>query len=312
MSVLASSFCLADSYPDRSLKIIVAGAAGSTQDINARKVGDKLSRSLGQPVIIDNRPGAAGILGADVTAKSKPDRYTIFMGGSNTICINPVVYSHLPYNAARDFIPVTLAAVGSPLLVIDPSLPVKTLAEFIQYVKQRPGKLSYGSPGVGTPQHLAMELFKRLANIDIVHVPYKSSPQIVTDLMGGQIQATIEFPSVVSSQVLANKIRALAIVGPKRKPIHPDVPTSAEAGMPGLTIVAWNGYFVPAGTPKEIVARLNKDLASAAKSPDYVEWLASLGSESVGNSSAEFAAFIQSENERWRKLVKDANVHIEE
>ena len=205
-----------------------------------------------------------------------------------------------------------MAVMGTPILVVGPNLPVKTLAEFIQYVKQNPGKVSYGSSGVGTPQHLAMELLKQRANVDLVHVPYKSGPQVITDLMGGQIQAAIEYAAVVAPHILANKVRALAIVGPKRKPILPGVPTAAEAGVPGLSVVAWHGYFVPTGTPKDIVARLSKELVAALKSTDYVEWVSSLGSEVVANSSSEFTATIQSDTERWRKLIKDANVHIEE
>jgi len=301
----------AENYPSRPLHIIVPGAAGGVSDVNARRVADKLSQALGQPVIVDNRPGASGNIGAEATAKAKPDGYTLLLGSAGIICVNPVVFPKLSYSPTDDLVPITLAARGSPLLLVNPSFPAGTLADFITYVKAHPGQVSFGTPGVGTPQHLAGEQLMKLTGVQMTHVPYKNQPQVLTDLIGGQIQATVEYPSIAVPHLKAGQLRALVVVGPNRKPSIPDVPTSAEAGLPAFTQTSWNGYFAPKGTPPEIIAKLQRELSSIIRGRDFSEWLASLGSEAVGSTTAEFAAFMREECPRWRKVALEANIRLD-
>jgi tripartite-type tricarboxylate transporter receptor subunit TctC len=211
----------------------------------------------------------------------------------------------------EDFVPITLAGRGSPLLVVNPRVPANTFAEFVSYAKAHPGQLSLGSSGVGTPQHLAGELLKKLTGVQMAHVPYKVQPQLLTDLIGGQLQVAIEFPSITVPYIKAGQLRALVIVGPNRKPSLPDVPTAAEVGVPGFNVTAWNGYFAPKGTPPEIVSRLQKELAAIIKAKDFSEWLVSLGSEAVGGTAAEFGAYIQEECPRWAKIAREAGIRLD-
>ena len=300
-----------DNYPSHPVRIVVPSAAGGVADINARRVADKLSQSLGQPVIVDNRPGASGNIGADAAAKSKPDGYTLFLGSANIVCVNPVVFPKLSYRPLEDFAPITLAARGSPILIVSPRFPATTLGEFISYARAHPGQISFGSPGLGTPQHIAGELLMKLTGVQMTHVPYKNQPQILTDLIGGQLQAAVEYPSIALPHVKSGQLRALVIVGPNRKPLIPDVPTSAEAGFPGFTQTSWNGYFAPKGTPPEVLGRLNKDLVQIIKGKDFSEWMASLGSEAVGSTVEEFAAYIKDECPRWQKIAQEAHIQLE-
>ena len=311
LSVLLPAVGLGQTYPTHPIRVIVPAAAGGVLDVGVRRISDRLGRSLGQPIIVENRPGANGFIGAEAAARAKPDGYTLFLAATNVLCINPALFSKMPYDPIRDFTPVILAARGSPILLVKLKLPVKTLPEFIQYAKARPGQVTYGSPAVGSPQHVAAELLEQLAGIEMVHVPYKNQPQVMTDLIGGQIDAAIEFGSVATPQVTAGKVRALVIVGPRRKPIIPDVPTAAEMGLPSFDIAAWNGYLVPTGTPADIVAKLNKAIAAAIQEPDIIEWVDSLGSEIVASTPEEFGAYIKTESTRWAKIVKDAKVQVE-
>jgi len=302
---------IAQSYPSRPIRIIVPAAAGGVLDVGARRISDRLARSLGQPIIVDNRPGANGFIGAEAAARAKPDRYTVFYATSSILCINPALFPQLPYDPVRDFMPVVLVARGNPILLVNLKLPPRTLQEFIEYARARPGQVTYGSPAVGSAQHVAAELLEQLTGIEMVHVPYKNQPQVMTDLIGGQIDAAIEFGSVATPQVKAGKVRALVIVGPRRKPVIPEVPTAGEVGLPAFDLAAWNGYLVPAGTPPEIVAKLNKAIVAAVTEPDVVDWVASLGSEIVASTPEEFAAYIKVELTRWAKIVKDAKVQVE-
>jgi len=311
LTILPTGDAAADSYPSRPVRIIVPGAAGGVVDLNARRVAEKLGQALGQPVVIDNRPGASGNLGAEAAAKSKPDGYTLLLGSANILCVNPVIFSRLPFNPSEDFVPITLAAKGSPLLLVSAKFPPQTLAEFIAYAKARPGQLSFGTPGVGTPQHLAVEQLMKLTGIRMTHVPYKNQPQVLTDLIGGQIQATVEFASIAVPHVKSGQLRALVVAGPNRKPSLPDVPTTAEAGLPAFTQTAWNGYLAPKGTPQEVIVRLQKELSAVIQGKDFSDWMVSLGSEAVGSTSAEFAAFMKEECQRWKKVAEDAGVRLE-
>ena len=302
---------LAQTYPNRPVRFILPAAAGGVQDVVMRRLTDGLSRSLGQPVVVENRPGANGFIGAEAAARAKPDGYTVLFAAVNVLCINPALFSEMPYDPVRDFTPVTLAGRGNPILLVGQKLPVRTFSEFIEYVRARPGKVTYGSPAVGSPQHIAAKLFEQLTGTHMVHVPYKNQPQVISDLIGGQIDAAIEFPSVAVPYVQAGKIRALSIVGPRRKPAIPDIATAAELGLPAFDLAAWNGFLVPTGTPPEIVARLNKELVAALKQPEFVEWIATLGSEVVASTPDEFASYIAVERVRWSKIVKDTKVRVE-
>ena len=306
-----SQQALAEAYPSRPIRIILPAAAGGVLDVGVRRLTDTLSRSLGQPVIVDNRPGANGFIGADAAAHSKPDGYTVFLAALNVLCVNPALFAKLPYDPVRDFAPVTLGTGGNPILLVSPRLPVKTLAEFIGYAKARPGQVTYGSPSIGSSQHLTSKLLEQLTGVEMVHVPYKNQPQVMVDLIGGQIDMAIEFASVAVPHIKAGKVRALAIVGPKRKPAVPDIPTAAELGFPAFDLAGWNGFLVPSGTPPEIIARLNKEIVAALRQPEFVAWIDSLGSETIPSTPEEFASHMRAETVRWAKIVKDARIQME-
>jgi tripartite-type tricarboxylate transporter receptor subunit TctC len=308
---LATPAALAQAFPSHPVKIVVPAAAGGVGDVFVRKLSDAMSKGLGQPVVVDNRPGANGFIAAEAVARAKPDGYTVLYAPVNILCINPALFAKLPYDPVRDFAPITLMARGYPILIVSPRLPVKTLAELIAYAKARPGQVTYGSPAIGSPQHVAAKLLEQIAGIEMVHVPYKNQPQVLTDLIGGQIDASIEFPSVATPQIQAGKVRALAIVGPRRKPAIPDVPTAAEAGVAAFDLAAWSGFLAPAGTPPEIVARLNKDLVAALKQPQFLEWVAGNGTEAVPSTPDEFASYIKTELTKWSKIIKEAKVVVE-
>lgn len=301
----------AEDYPSRTIRMIVPGAAGGIVDIHARKVADMVSRSLGKAVVVENKPGSGGNLGAELAAKSKPDGYTVFVGSTSIFCVSPFVYPNLTYDAMRDFVPLTMGTAGNPLLIVNPGLPITTLDEFVAYARKYPGRMSYGSPGVGSAQHLAMELLKQLTHIAVTHVPYKNAPQVLTDLMSGEIHATIEYVAATAQHLKGGKMRGIVIAGPGRKPEFPDIPTAAEAGLPAFSIFAWHGYFAPTGTPPEILTKLQRALSTAIKDPDYSAWARSQGSEMGGQSSAEFAEFIKSDRQLWKEIVRKADIRLE-
>ncbi len=301
----------ADDYPSQPVRIVVPGAAGGVLDIAVRKISDKLSRSLGQPVIVDNRPGANGFIAAEAVAKAKPDGYTVLLAAVSHLCTNQSLFSNMPYHPVRDFAPVTLAAGGQPILLVNPSLPVRTVSELVAYAKARPGRVTYGSPGMGSPQHLAMELFGQLTGVQMLHVPYKNNPQVATDLIGGQIDTAVEYASMMAPHILSGKIRALAVVGDHRKPALPEIPTAAEVGVPGFEITAWYGYVVPSGTAPAIIARLHKDFTAALKSKEYVEFVESFGSTVYATTPEDFAARIKADTLHWANVIKQAGVKVE-
>jgi tripartite-type tricarboxylate transporter receptor subunit TctC len=309
--VLSVPFGLAQTYPDQPIRIIVPAAAGGVGDVFVRKLVGHMSATLGQPVVVDNRPGANGFIGAEAVARAKPDGYTVMYAAVNVLCINPALFPTLPYDPVRDFAPVSLMARGYPILLVSPKLPVKTLADFIEYAKAHPGQVTYGSPAVGSPQHVTVKLLEQLTGAELVHVPYKNQPQVITDLIGGQIDAAVEYPSVAVPQVKAGKVRALAIVGPRRKPSIPEVPTAPEAGLPGFELAGWAGFVVPAGTPPQIVAKLNKAIVAALGQSEFLEWVASNATEAVPSTPKEFASYIKTETVKWSKIIKDANVKVE-
>jgi tripartite-type tricarboxylate transporter receptor subunit TctC len=309
--VVAAPRSAAETYPNRPIHIVVPGSAGSVLDLIARRISEKISQSMGQPVVIDNKPGANGFIAAEAVARSKPDGYTLLHAYTSLLCVNPALFGKLPYDPIRDFAPVTLVARGSPILMVNPKLPVKTLAEFVAYAKARPGGLTYGSPAVGSTQHIAVKLLEQLTGIEMTHVPYKNQPQILSDLMGGQIDAAVDFATVSVPHIKAGNVRALAIVGSHRKPVLPETPTAAEAGVPGFEVTSWNGFMVPAGTSPEVVARLNKEIVAAMKDPGFIDWTGNLGGEAVPMTPAEFGTYIKDELGRWTKIIVTAKMQAE-
>ena len=297
-------------YPSKPVRLIVPFAPGGSNDIMARLTGQKLSESLGQQIVIDNSAGASGIVGTEIAAKAAPDGYTLLMM-SLTFAVNPSLYRKLPYDTERDLAPVTLVASAPLMLVVHPSLPAKSVRELITYAKANPGKLNFGSGGPGTTPHLAGEMLKMMAGLRMTHVPYKGGGPALADLIGGQIQIMLENIPSTLPHVKAGRLRALAVSGLKRSPLVPDLPTLDESGLRGYEIVGWNGLFVPAGTPPNIIDHLHELIAAALAQPDTKERLATLGAEGVGSSPGEFRAFVKAEIVKWAKVVKAAGLKAE-
>lgn len=310
-SVLSLPVQAATAFPTKPIRIIVAYTPAGTTDILARAVGQKMSEAWGQPVIIDNRPGANGNIGTEVAARAVPDGHSLVMATAGTHGINVSLYRKLNWHPVKDFVPVSLTAMVPNIMVVNNSLPVKNVKEFIAHVKANPGKLSYGSPGNGSTAHLSMELFKTMTGSNIVHIPYKGSAGVLADVMGGQIAVTIDNMPPYVPQVRAGKIRALAVSTAKRSSAMPDLPTIAEAGVPGYEAGAWFGLLAPAGTPKAIVMRLSAENARILKLPDVNKRISELGADPVGSTPEEFVALIQSEIAKWAKVIKDANVELQ-
>jgi tripartite-type tricarboxylate transporter receptor subunit TctC len=311
LGVIATSQAFAQSaYPNRTLRLIVPFAAGGGADITGRVVAQKLTEVFGQQVLVDNRAGAAGNIGTELAATSAPDGYTLLLVGPNHTT-NVSLFTKLNYDPVRDFDPVTLLTAAPYVLLVHPSLPASDLKALIALARSKPGQLTYGSAGNGTAGHLAMESIKTQAKIDMLHVPYKGSPPLQADLIGGQVVAG--FDNVLSSvaHVKAGRLRALAVSSAKRSPALPDVPTVAQAALPGFDVTVWQGLLTPAGTPREIVARLHTEIISALQKPDVQSRMAALGVDIVGNSPAEFAAFIRRDIEKWALVIKAAGARID-
>ena len=298
-------------YPTKPILIVVAYTPAGATDILARTIGQKLTEAWGQAVIIDNRPGANGNIGTEYAAKATPDGYTLLMVTAGTHGINPGLYRKLGFDAVKDFAPVSLVAMVPNVFVVNNGVPSKDLKEFIAYAKANQGKLNYGSPGNGSTAHLSMELFKSMTGIQMVHVPYKGSAGVLADLIGGQIVVTMDNMPPYVPQVKAGKIRALAVSPARRSPALPDVPTVAEAGVPGYDSGAWFGLVAPANTPKDLVAKLSRETARILKLPDVSARLADLGAESVGGTPEQFSAHIKAEIAKWAKVIRDANVELQ-
>jgi len=287
--------------------MILPFAPGGGTDLVGRVLAQKMTESLGQPVVVDNRPGANSNIGNGLAARSAPDGYTIIFA-SSSITINPSVYKTVPYDPLKDFAPVSLAAKVPFILLVHPSLPVRSLPDLIKFVRAHKGELTYGSAGIGNPSHLGMELLKIEAKIDMVHVPYKGGGPMTTDLIGGHVQ--LIWGTVLPSlpHIKAGRVRALALGGLKRVNVAPNVPTMAELGYPGLEVVTWNGVLAPAGTPGAIVSRLSQDVSRALNSPDMNNQLVTAGAEPAGNTPEQFAAFIKAEIVKWSTAVKAAGI----
>lgn len=301
----------AQAYPTKPITIVVPFSAGGTTDILARLVGQYLTTELGQPVVVDNKAGAGGNIGGALAAKAPADGYTLFMGTVGTHAINAALYKKMPFDHVKDFAPLSRVANVPNLLVAHPSQPFKTVPEMIAYAKANPGKINFGSPGNGASPHLSGELFKSMAKVDLTHIPYKGSAPAVSDLLGNQIAIMFDnMPSVIP-HVRSGKLRAIAISTAKRSPELPDVPTIAEAGVPGYEAVSWFGLFAPAATPKPVLDKLSAALSKVLANPEVQKKISAQGGETVNETPAQFAAFIRSETTKWGKVVKESGATVD-
>ena len=302
---------LAQPYPSRPIKFIVPFPPGGNLDFVARTIQPKFAEFLGQPVVIDNRGGAGGIVGAEYAAKQPNDGYTIFLGNTGTMGIYPVVYPQLPYDALKDFTAVGITSTNAVLAAIHPSVPANTLQEFIAYAKANPGKIAAGVAGSGSLLHFATEMLKAQAGIDMLVVPYKASGPAVTDLLGGQIQLLIDAPPVAMPHVKSGRLKALAVSGKTRLATLPDTPTFDEAGLKGFDASGWQGVLAPAGTPPAMIARLSEALVKALAQPEVRDKFALQGLDVASSTPEQFGAFIRAEIEKWGKVAKAANIRLD-
>jgi len=314
-SCMSAAFALpvcfaAEPYPVKPVRVLAGGAAGGPIDIMARVVGQKLTESLGQPVVIDNRPGAGGNVGTDYASKQAPDGYTIALV-SPALAISPSLYKKLGYDPLKDLAMVSLVAQIPNVLLIHPSVPVKTLKDFVQLARGNPGKLNFGSGGLGTGQHLAGEMLNVQTKIKLEHVPYKGSNQAMMGMIGGQIEMVVIGVPTAVQQVQAGRVRALAVLAAERAPVLPDVQTAKEAGFSGFEVLSWYGIVAPAGTPREIIARLNGDIARIMKSPESRERITGVGFDPAFSTPEQFTSFLQTEIARYANVVKSAGIQPE-
>ena len=308
--IAGSGVVMAQEYPANAIRVVVPFPPGGGTDYMGRVVMQKVGESLGTTVVIDNRGGAGSSIGTEIVARSPADGYTVLII-SGAHAINPSIYAKLPYDSVRDFAPVTMFASGPALLVVHPTVPAKSVKELIALARARPGQLNYASAGIGTPPHLSGELFKTMAGIDMVHVPYKGNGPAYTDLIGGQV--TVMFPNVSTAMahVRAGKLRALAVTTKYRTPSAPELPTISEAGVPGYDVSSWYGLLAPAGTPPAVVSKLQTEIARVLRSPDVSKNLTSQGLDLVGNTPEEFSAIIKSEIVKWAKVAKASGAKAE-
>ncbi|WP_066271336.1 tripartite tricarboxylate transporter substrate binding protein [Hydrogenophaga palleronii] len=303
-ALAAPAGALAQSYPNKLVRIVVPFPPGGSTDLLARKLGEKLGTTWKQTVLVDNRPGAGGTVGADHVSKSEPDGYTLLLGVTGSNGIAGALYPNLPYDVVKGFTPVT-AVVSAPLLIVkNPNLPAKTLPELIAAARARPGSITYGSAGSGTSMHLTGEMFKLATKASLLHIPYRGSAGALSDLMGGQIDLMFGDILVVQPQIAAGKLVPIAVTSKERHPLYPNVPTVAESGYPGFEALSWQGLFAPPGTPAAVVERLNKDVNAALASPDIQDYFVSRGFKLGGSSATDYKNFIEAEASKWAGIVK--------
>jgi tripartite-type tricarboxylate transporter receptor subunit TctC len=301
----------ADAYPSRPIRMIVAFAPGGGTDIIGRIVAQGIGAALKQQVVVESRPGAGGNIGTEIAARAAPDGDTLITSGTGAHAINPSLYARIPYDAIKDFTPVSLVASTPYLMVVHPSVPAKTVREFIALAKAKPGSINMASSGNGGMPHLAGELFQLMAEVRLTHVPYKGTGAVFPDLIGGHVQVLFGDIVATSPHVKSGKLRALGITSPERSPNLPEIPTIAESGVPGYDAVGWFGVFAPAGTPSDIVARLNEAIREHVQKPEVKARLSSLGADVVASTPEAFAAKQRADLERWAKVIKAANVKVE-
>jgi len=306
-----SSAAPAETYPNKPLRLIVPAPAGSPPDIRSRWVAAKLSPALGQPLVVENKPGAGGIIGAAAAAKSAPDGYTLVAVHQGTLAFNPYLYAKPGYDPIRDFAPVTRTSVASFVLAVHPDVKAVSVADLVRLARAQPGKLSFGSAPIGTPPHMAEQLFRRMAGIDVTLVPYQGGNLALNDLVAGRVTYTLDGIGITLPLARAGKLRMLAVTSARRLPFLPDVPTVAESGVPGYAFEFWTGLCAPAGTPKPIIARLNSELVGILKAPESVDWWASQGEILIGDTPEEFAAVIEADYRKWGPIIRTAGIKIE-
>jgi len=317
LTVLAAALALASAgvqgqvYPAKPVRIMVGFPPGQATDILARAVAEELSKSLGQQFYVENKAGAAGIIGTEIVARAAPDGYTLLMSSSGPLAVNPGLYSKLPYDPVKDLAPVMLVARVPEYLVANPAFPPNNIRELIEYAKANPGKVNYASAGSGVTNHLIMESFRSTAGIDLTHVPYKGSPPAITDLIAGQVQIMFDTGPATLSHVKSGKLKILGVGTLQRAQATPQVPTIAEQGLPGFEGIAWIGFVAPRGTPQPIIAKLNAELAKAVALPHVKERLVALGTEPVTTTPDEFGAYIRAEIQKWSKVIKDSGAKVE-
>ncbi|MBI3936971.1 MAG: tripartite tricarboxylate transporter substrate binding protein [Betaproteobacteria bacterium] len=298
-------------YPTKPIRLIVPFPPGGTTDVVARVIAQKLTENWSQQVVVDNRPGAGGIIGTELAAKAPADGYTLLLGSITTHAVNPSLYKKLPFDPLRDFAPVSLAVSTPQVLVVHPSVAAKSVKELIALAKAKPGQLNYASAGTGTSPHLTFELFKSMAGVNLVHVPYKGTGPAITDLIGGQVQTMITGVVALYPHIKAGKLRALGATSAKRVAALPDVPTIAESGVPGFDVASWFGVFAPAGTPKPVVTRLNAEIVKILAVPELRRKLAAQGADPATNTPEQFAAYVKSELARWGKVVQATGARVD-
>ena len=311
LGIALAALAHAQGYPSKPVRIIAPFAPGSTIDIIGRIIAPRLTEALGQPVIVENRSGAGGMLGMDAAAKSAPDGHTLAIGALGPLAMNPSLYPKTPFDPVRDFAAVSLLATGPVVIAVHPSIPARTVTELVELAKKRPGQLNYGSPGVGTSPHLTGELFKIQTGADIVHVPYKGNAEAITDLIGGQISIVFTGVPPVVPLAKAGKVRLLATTGKQRMPNLPDVPTIAEAGVTGADVLIWYGVVVPAATPRDVIARLNREIVKLMNLPDVREKFAQQSVDPATDTPEQFAQMIRDEVARWSKVIRTAGIKVE-
>ena len=311
ISLGVGSTAWAQQYPAKPIRIVAPFGAGGLVDVLARAVGEKLRASLGQPVIVDNRPGSGGNIGADIAAKAEPDGYTLLMSSAGILSINEALYPKMPFNPQTAFTPVTLVAEMNMLAVVNGASPIKTANDLIVAARKEPGKLNFGSPGNGTTGHLGMELFQHAAGVKLTHVPYKSAAEAVLAVIGNQIQGVFDNPPTVLPHIRAGRLRALAYAAPKRLALLPDLPTFDEAGLKGFVASSWFGLVAPAKTPRPVVTLLAKETGKALREPDVEKRFADLGAALVGNTPEEFGAYIRAETTKWHAVVRAADIRLQ-
>jgi len=301
---------IAQAYPSRPIRVVVPFTPGTGMDIIARNVGPKLSERLRQPVVIDNRPGASGNLGAELVTKAAPDGYTMMVSG-DPLVVSPHLYRNVPYNPLTDFAPISLAAYGTLMLVANPGTKFNSVADLISQAKANPGKITYGSPGIGTPHHMSMELFKDLTGTNLLHVPYKGSAGAVTDTLGGQINMMFMPIHVAMPFVKAGRLKALAVGSPQRHPTAPDLPTLQEAGIKGADVGMWYGFLAPKGTPAPVVSQLDGELRAILALPEIKTTFSTQGMDAASSTPAELIALMRREDARWSAIIKKNNITAE-
>jgi tripartite-type tricarboxylate transporter receptor subunit TctC len=311
LAALGAAPAAAQNYPAKPIRILIAQAPGSATDVVSRVLGNRLSEGLGQPIVIEARPGAGGVVGTEAAARSAPDGYTLFMGNNSTHGSNPAVYAKLPYDAINDFAPIAFVASVPYVLVVEPALPAKSVQELIALAKSRSGKLNYASAGNGSTHHFCGELLKSMSGVDILHIPYKGSPPAITGLLGGEVSLMFANVADIGAQIKSGKVKALAVTTAKRAASLPEVPTMSEAGLPGFEIVSWFGLLAPAGTPAPIVARLNAETVKVLGRSDVQTALGNQGLEVAPGSPEQFAAHIKSEIAKFTKIGKAAGIKAE-